>query len=157
MARPRYRRRRPAWTAKNATPATTAAAGQCENEPTDSPIGVAVRDSDSSATPAHRMTAPATSRKPMDAPDSGTASSKAKIRFVVSSGSTKDSDRWPMAQADRICPPIMQPMPASQRGVRIRSSISRRLRKRDSGSRDAAFCWKTNPVPTSRAASSVSP
>lgn len=93
MARARCSRRRPACTATNATPAITAAAGQCENDPNDSPIGFADRDADSSATPRHSTSAPITSQNLMEAPDSGTASTSAKIRLVVSSGSTKDSDR----------------------------------------------------------------
>lgn len=51
----------------------------------------------------------------------------------------------------------MQAMPASHFGARTRSSINRRLRNREAGSLDAAFCWKTKPVPISNAASSVSP
>nr|WP_300607541.1 hypothetical protein [Trebonia sp.] len=51
----------------------------------------------------------------------------------------------------------MHEIPASQRGARTRSVISRQLRKRDWGSRSAACCCRTNPVPISIAASSVSP
>jgi hypothetical protein len=138
-------------------PAITAAAGQCENEPNDSPIGLADLDADSSATPAHKITALATSQNRITAPDSGTASTSAKMRFVVSSGSTNDSSRCPIDHAARIWPPTMHPIPASQRGVRSRSSISRKLRKRESGSRAAAFCWRTKPAPIRSAASRVSP
>ena len=157
MARARCFRRRPACTATNAMPAITAAAGQCENDPNESPIGFADRDTDSSATPRHSTSAPVTSQNLIEAPDSGTASSSAKTRFTVSSGSTKDSERCPIDQAARICPPTMQTMPTSHFGVRMRSSISRRLRNREAGSLAAAFCWKTKPVPISSAASSVSP
>jgi hypothetical protein len=85
--------RLPAWTARNATTAITAAAGQCENEPIDRPIGFADLVADSSPTPAMRTVAPTTSQNRIEAPDSGTARTSAKIRFVVSSGSTKDSSR----------------------------------------------------------------
>jgi hypothetical protein len=157
MARARFFRLRPACTQTNATPAITAAAGQCENDPNDSPIGFADRDADSSATPRHSNSAPITSQNLMEAPDSGTDSTSAKIRLVVSSGSTKDSERCPIDQAARTCPPIRHPIPTSHFGVRMRSSISRRLRNREAGSLAAAFCWKTKPVPISSAASSVSP
>jgi hypothetical protein len=85
--------RLPAWTAMNAMTAITAAAGQCENEPNDRPIGFTDLDTDSSPTPAIRTVAPTTSQNRIEAPASGTARTSAKIRFVVSSGSTKDSSR----------------------------------------------------------------
>lgn len=86
-------------TARAAIPA---AAGQCETDPNDRPIGLADRDADSSATPVTRMTAPITSRRRKACPDSGTASTSAKIRYVVSSGSASDSSRWPIDQAARM-------------------------------------------------------
>ena len=44
------------------SPAITAAAGQCDTEPNDRPIGFADRDADSSATPVHSTAAPSTSQ-----------------------------------------------------------------------------------------------
>ena len=62
IARARPGRRRPAWTATNAMNAITAAAGQCENDPNDRPIGLADRETDSSATPVQSTTAPVISQ-----------------------------------------------------------------------------------------------
>ena len=118
----------------NAMPAITAAAGQCENEPNERPIGLADRDTDSSATPEQSTTAPAISQNLSDALAIGTATSSAKTRLVVSSGSTKASGRFPIDQAASACPATMQPMPSSQRGLWNRSRISRSDRKRESGS-----------------------
>ena len=157
IARVRLCRLRPAWTAMAAMPAITAAAGQCDTEPNDKPIGFADLDADSSATPVHSTAAPRISQTLSDALASGTASTSAKTRLMVSNGSTTPSDKCPIDQAARSWPPIMHRMPTSQRGVRTRSVISRRLRNRESGSRWAAFCWRTNPVPISSAASRVSP
>ncbi len=155
IARHGPERRRPACTAMNARPAITPAAGQCENEPKESPIGFADRDADSSATPAHSTTAPKISVNRSDALAIGTERIRAKTRFTVSSGSTNASDRLPIDQAARICPPIMHPMPVSQRGECSRSMISRKERNRDDGSPCAAFCCRTRPAPTKSAASSV--
>ena len=157
MARARPRRRSPACTAMNAMPAITAATNQCDTEPNDRPIGFTDLDADSSATPVISTAAPSTSRTLSDALNKGTAIISAKTRFVVSKGSTNASDRCPIDQAASTCPPIMHPIPISHRGVRSRSVISRSRRNRESGSRWAAFCWKTNPVPISSAASRVSP
>ena len=140
IARVRLRRFQPARTQMNAMAAITAAAGQCDTEPTDRPIGFADLDADSSATPRHSTAAPKISRNFSDALASGTASTSANTRFVVSSGSTNASDRWPIDHAAITWPAIMHPMPASQRGVRSRSVIRRRLRNRESGSRSAACC-----------------
>ena len=64
---------------------------------------LADRDADSSATPVTRHSADhPCSRKAC--PDSGTASTSAKMRYVVSSGSTSDSSRWPIDQAARMSP-----------------------------------------------------
>ena len=120
-------------------------------------MGFADRAADSSATPVHSTTAPKISQNRSVALAIGTARTRAKTRFVVSSGSTNASDRLPIDQAARIWPPIMQPIPASQRGWRSRSVISRSDRNRDAGSRCAACCCSTKPVPISSAASSVSP
>ena len=135
----------------------TAAAGQCETEPNDSPIGFADRDADSSVTPVHSTAAPRISQTRSDAFAIGTASTRAKTRYVVSSGSTNASDRLPIDHAARIMPVTMQPMPASQRGWCSRSVISRSDRNREAGSRWADCCCSTNPVPISSAARSVSP
>ena len=54
-----------------------------------------------------------------------------------------------------MSPPTSNPMPASQRGFRNRSMISRMLGKRDAGCIAAARCCRTKPVPTSSAASTV--
>jgi len=137
--------------------AITAAAGQCDTEPNDRPIGFADRDADSRATPVISTAAPSTSQTLSDAWASGTAIISAKTRFVVSKGSTNASDRCPIDQAASTWPPIMHPIPISHRGLRSRSVISRSRRNRESGSRCAAFCWRTNPVPISSAASRVSP
>jgi hypothetical protein len=156
IARVRSWRLRPACTATNAMPAMIPAAGQCDTEPNDSPIGFAARDADSSATPVISTAAPNTSQNLSDARDSGTERNSANSRFVVSNGSTNDNDRCPIDHAESIWPPTMHRMPASQRGARTRSAINRRLRKREEGSRCAAFCCRTNPAPISSAASSVS-
>jgi len=103
-------------------------------------IRFADRAADSSATPVHSTNAPKISQNLSVALAIGTARTRAKTRFVVSSGSTNASDRFPIDQAARIWPPIMQPMPVSQRGWRSRSVISRSDRKRESGSRCAACC-----------------
>jgi len=157
IARVRPGCRRPACTAANATAAITAAAGQCETEPKDSPMGLAERDADSSATPVHRTAAPRISRTRSDAFAIGTASTRANTRLVVSNGSTNASDRLPIDHAASTWPAIMQPMPASQRGSRSRSAISRSDKNREAGSRCADCCCSTNPVPISSAANSVSP
>ena len=157
MARGRPGCLRPACTAANAIAAITAAAGQCDTEPNDRPMGFAERAAESSATPRQSTTAPKISQNLSVALAIGTARSRAKTRFVVSSGSTNASDRFPIDQAARTWPQIMQPMPASQRGCLSRSVISRRDRNREAGSRCAAFCCSTKPVPISSAASSVSP
>ena len=120
-------------------------------------MGLADRDADSSATPVHSTAAPRISQTRSDAFAIGTASTRAKTRFVVSSGSTNASDRLPIDHAARTWPAIMQPMPASQRGSRSRSVISRSDRNREAGSRCAECCCSTNPVPISSAAISVSP
>jgi hypothetical protein len=104
----------------------------------------------------HSTTAPETSRNRSAAFVIGTARSSANTRFVVSSGSTNPSDRLPIDQAARTCPPIMHPIPVSQRGWRNRSVSSRNDRNREAGSACAAFCCSTKPVPISSAASSVS-
>lgn len=148
--------RRPWYTTPNASAAMTAAAGQCATEPNDSPMGLADRDAESSATPVHSTAAPRNSRTRSVAPAIGTARTRAKTRFVVSSGSTNDSDRCPIDQADSTWPPTMQAMPASQRGWRSRSVSSRTDRNREAGSRWALCCCSTKPVPISSAASSVS-
>jgi hypothetical protein len=148
---------RPACTAANAIAAITAAAGQCDTEPTDRPIGFADRAADSSATPVHSTTAPKISRNLSVALAIGTARTRAKTRLVVSSGSTNASERFPIDQAASTWPPTMQAMPPSQRGSRSRSVISRSDRNREAGSRWAAFCCSTKPVPISSAARSVSP
>jgi len=116
IARRRPGRRRPACTAANAITAITATAGQCETEPNDSPMGLADRDADSSATPVHSTAAPKISHTRSDAFAIGTARTRANTRFVVSSGSTNASDRLPIDHAARTCPPTMTAMPASQRG-----------------------------------------
>ncbi len=122
--RSRPSRRLPACTAANAIAAITAAAGQCVTEPNDRPMGLADRDAESSATPRHSTAAPNISENRSLALAIGTAISSAKTRFVVSSGSTVDSDRLPIDQAARTWPPIMHPMPTSQRGWRSRSVMS---------------------------------
>jgi len=137
--------------------AITAAAGQCDTEPNDRPIGFADLDADNKATPVISTAAPTISQTLSDALASGTAITRAKTRFMVSKGSTNASDKCPIDQAARIWPPIMHPIPASHRGVRSRSVMSFSRRKRESGSRCAACCCRTNPVPISAAASSVSP
>ncbi len=98
----RFDRLRPAWTARNAMAAITAAAGQCDTEPNDRPIGFADLDNDSSATPVHSTAAPNTSQNLTDRRANGTASTSAKIRLVASSGSTNDSSRCPIDQAARM-------------------------------------------------------
>jgi len=135
IARVRLCLRLPACTATNAMKAIAAATNQCDTEPNDRPIGVTDRDDDSSATPVHSTAAPSTSQSLTDALASGTASTSAKTRYVVSSGSTNDKDRWPIDHAASTMPATMHAMPTSQRGVRTRSAISRRLRKREAGSR----------------------
>jgi hypothetical protein len=105
----------------------------------------------------HSTAAPKISHTRSDAFAIGTASTRAKTRFVVSSGSTNASDRLPIDQAARICPATIEAMPASQRGSRSRSVISRSDKNREAGSRCADCCCSTNPVPISSAASSVSP
>ena len=101
IARSRPGCRRPARTAANAITAMTPAAGQCENEPNDRPIGCADRAADSSATPVHSTTAPKISQNRSVALAIGTARTSANTRFVVSSGSTNASDRCPIDQAAR--------------------------------------------------------
>src|ERR1700722_20570130 len=91
IARPRPGRRRPAWTQTSAMNAMAPAAGQCEKDPNDRPIGLADRDTDSSATPEQSTSAPVISQNPSDALAIGTATSSAKTRMVGSSGSTKAS------------------------------------------------------------------
>src|SRR5580692_1557229 len=113
--------------------AIAAAAGQCENEPNDRPIGLADRETDSSATPQQSTTAPAISQNLSVAFAIGTATSSAKTRLVVSSGSTNASGRLPIDHAARIWPATMQPMPSSQRGLWNRSRLSRNDRKREPG------------------------
>jgi len=157
IARARPGRRRPACTHTNAMNAMTAAAGQCENEPNDSPIGFADRDTDSSATPEQSTRAPVISQNRSDALAIGTATISANTRLVVSSGSTNASGRLPIDQAASACPATIEPMPSSHRGLWNRSTISRSDRKRESGSRCAAFCCSTKPVPMRSAASRVSP
>ena len=61
-------------------PAMIAAAGQCENEPNDRPMGLVDRDTDSRATPAHRISAPVTSDQCIACLDIGTARSSANSR-----------------------------------------------------------------------------
>ncbi len=61
--------------------------------------------------------------------DSGTARARAKIRFVASSGSARDSCRCPTAHAEQSCPATITARPASHRGRWSRSVISRRRRK----------------------------
>ena len=117
-----------------------AAVGQCENDPIDRPMGLVDRDNDSRVTPAMRTRAPPASGHRMDCLDSGTASSSANSRYVVSSGSTRVSSRLPIDQAASNWPATMHAIPASHRGLRIRSVMMRRLRKRDSGSFWAAYC-----------------
>jgi hypothetical protein len=141
----------------NAMPAISAAAGQCDTEPKDRPMGLADRDAESSATPVHSTAAPKISQNLSLALAMGTARTRAKTRFVVSSGSTKASDRLPIDQAASTCPATMLAMPASHRGVCSRSMIRRNDRNRDAGSACAAFCCRTNPRPISSAANSVSP
>src|ERR1022692_1352134 len=77
VARTCPRLRWPVCTAMNAIPAMTAAAGQCENEPNDRPMGLVEREIDSSATPVHRTTAPATSDHLTACRDIGTARTSA--------------------------------------------------------------------------------
>jgi hypothetical protein len=157
IARLRPGLRSPACTQTNAIPAIAAAAGQCDTEPNDRPIGFADLDADSKPTPVMRTAAPRISQTLSDALARGTAITSANTRFMVSNGSTNVSDKCPIDQAASTSPPIMDPIPASQRGFRSRSVISRRLRKRESGSRCAAFCWRTKPVPISSAARRVRP
>src|SRR6185437_573331 len=64
---------RPACTAANAIAAITAAAGQCDTDPNDRPMGFADRDADSSATPVHSTIAPKISQNRSDAFAIGTA------------------------------------------------------------------------------------
>ncbi len=157
-ARDRPSRRSPACTAARAAmPAITAATNQCDTEPNDRPIGFADLAADSRATPVISTAAPSTSQTVSDALDKGTAITSAKTRFVVSKGSTNASDRCPIDQAASTWPPIMHPMPTSHRGERSSPVISRSRRNRESGSRCAAYCWRTNPVPISSAASRVTP
>ena len=156
-ARDRPRRRSPACTARAAMPAITAATNQCDTDPNDRPIGFTDREADSKATPVISTAAPITSQTVSDALASGTAITSAKTRFVASKGSTNASDRCPIDQAASIWPAIMHPIPASHRGVRSRLVISFSRRNRESGSRCAAYCCRTNPVPISSAASRVSP
>ena len=80
VARAGPRRPTPASTATYAMPAMIAAAGQCENEPNDRPMGLVDRDSDSSVTPTHRISAPATSVQCIACLDIGTARSSANSR-----------------------------------------------------------------------------
>jgi hypothetical protein len=101
IARVRLRRFHPARTQMNAMAAISAAAGQCDTEPNDRPIGFADLDADSRATPRHSTAAPKISQNLSDALASGTASTSANTRFVVSSGSTKASDRCPIDHAAR--------------------------------------------------------
>ena len=70
----------PICTETNAMPAMIAAAGQCENEPNDRPMGLVDRDTDSRATPAHRISAPVTSVQCIVCLDIGTARSSANSR-----------------------------------------------------------------------------
>ena len=70
----------PASTATYAMPAMIAAAGQCENEPNDRPMGLVDRDSDSRVTPAHKISAPATSVQVIACLDIGTARISANSR-----------------------------------------------------------------------------
>ena len=78
----------------------------------DRPIGFADLDADSSATPRHSTAAPKISPNLSDALASGTASTSANTRFVVSNGSTKASDRCPIDHAASTWPAIMHRMPA---------------------------------------------
>ena len=80
-------------------PAMIAAAYQCENEPKSRPMGVMDRDADTRATPAIKIRAPTTSVTLTFCRDSGTASTRAQTRYVVSSGSTRVSSRWSIDQA----------------------------------------------------------
>jgi hypothetical protein len=147
--------RRPRLTAMNAMAAMIAAAGQCETEPNDKPIGLVVRVEDSSATPVHKISAPAISGSRNTCFDIGTASTSANSRLVLSSGSTRVSSRCPIAQAASNMPAIMQMMPASHLGLRSRSVRIRGDRNRESGSCSAVYCWRTKPTPSSNAASSA--
>ena len=70
----------PICTATYAMPAMIAATNQCENEPNDRPMGLVDRDSDNRATPAHRISAPATSVQRIACFAIGTASSSANSR-----------------------------------------------------------------------------
>jgi hypothetical protein len=145
----------PSWTATSAMAAMIAAAGQCETEPKDRPIGLVVRVDDSSATPVHSRTAPAISGSRNACLDIGTASTSANSRLRLSSGSTRVSSRWPIAQAASSMPTIMHTMPASHLGLRSRSVSMRGDRNRESGSCSAVYCWRTKPTPSSSAASSA--
>ena len=80
VARAWPRVRSPICTATNAMPAMIAAAGQCENEPNDRPMGLVDRDSDSRATPTHRISAPLTSVQCTACLDIGTARISANSR-----------------------------------------------------------------------------
>src|SRR6202167_1991249 len=102
IARARPGRRRPTWTHTNAMTAIAAAAGQCENDPNDRPIGLADRDTDSSATPVQSTTAPVISQNRSLAFAIGTATSSAKTRLVVSSGSTNASGRLTIDHGSRV-------------------------------------------------------
>jgi hypothetical protein len=148
---------RPWCTTAKASTAITAAAGQWVTDPNDSPIGFADRAADSSATPVQSTAAPKNSHSLSVALAIGTARTRAKTRFVVSSGSTNASDRFPIDQAARTWPPIMQAIPASQRRWRSRSVSSRSDKNSEEGCCCAVCCCSTNPVPISSAASSVSP
>ena len=70
----------PVCTAMYAMPAMIAATNQCENEPNDRPMGLVDRDSDSRVTPAHRISAPATSVQRIACFAIGTASSSANSK-----------------------------------------------------------------------------
>ena len=155
MARAWLRVRSPICTETNAMPAMIAAAGQCENEPNDRPMGLVDRDSDSRATPTHKISAPLTSVQWTACLDNGTARISANSRLVASRGSTSVSSRWPIDHAASRYPHIMHAMPISHRGLRSRSVRMRGLRKRDSGSCSAEYCCRTKPIPSSTAATSV--
>lgn len=146
-------RRRPRLANTYATSATAIPAkGQLAAEPSDTRADGMVRDSDSAVTPAIRIRAPMTSERCSACRDNGPASNRAKIRLVASSGSARESWTFPMSQADSNWPATMVTMPASQRGLRSRSSSKRRRRYSDFGSCCAAPCWRTNPAPSRAAA-----
>jgi len=117
---------RPAMASAAATPAMIAAAGQCENEPNVSDSARTDLLADSAATPEQSRTAPTSSVRRGTSPEMGAASSKAKMRFVASSGSLTVRLRWPRPHADSPWPTTMTAMPPSQIRWRSNSAMSRR-------------------------------